>query len=1135
MLQFNVVNIANIGREIIVFHRIGKQLCQFHEKNFFPYFYQLSPTGIFKTIDNKKVNKVLCSRPSDLSRRRDENSYEADVNYCKRYIIDKIISFGKAELKYSFIDIEVLCPELPNYMDPKYPISCISCSNSYTGEIKTFYLKDYDEQIEDAEKQLLNDFVDFIRKEQFDLILGWNFVEFDWKYLQARYEYIFGCKLSEMLSPINQTKYLGSTDVPFPNTIPAGISVMDYLDMYKKIYKTESSYSLDSIALKELKIPLRKKIDFNKLTEDIKIKNIEDIRLLMEIDKQKKIIEYYDELRRMSMCEFSDVTWNSKMLDMILLKEAKQKNLILPSKHYGESQDNPFAGEETFQGAYRRCNILDENKNIIKRYTGLHKNIWKLDLGCYSEDTEILTEQGWKKYNELIKLGDRYIDQVATFNINKNYIEFQPILHLNIQKIKNEKMYNFKGETTDQLLTWNHKMLYYSSINNKHNINPNWKICHAKDYILSHNFLPLAAKIKDKKDYDISDELIKIHAWIITEGHNEIGHGSVKSNIYHISQSEKANLIFCKEIDVLFQKLNWKVSRYNRKGLRRGQIDWNLKQLYSTYIRLEDNHKVIPLWMLNNLSLRQLYILFLELNKGDGDKHRGCYYAKNCLARDRFQHLCLLLGISSYKNNRKEVYYRKINSCQIHQSNKIRFYTGLGKRIIKYSGIIWCPTVENGFVVMRRKGKTFISGNSAYPQMIRNFCLDIGNINKTGITINKVAFYQNSNALLPTIAQKLINKKDAIKKELKLLNPEIEEYRNLLIKYNAIKAVVNSLFGVCGLKIFRLFDYRIASAITFLVRDLLHYVEDKLQEEGKEIIYIDTDSIFCKSENNPKDRMNDLIKHWAKEKYNKDKIEIEFDLEGQYVKLFVVNLCHYKGLLKKKSGVEEEVKGIEAKRKDSSVFIKEFQTKLIEKVMNEEPKEEIIKWINSEKERIKTLPILDIGFPCKISKDAEEYKSVPVHIRALGYTKELVPTFDKRVGDSFYYIYVEPFGTSTRKSTRNKKNKETGDITVEASEKEVKKDVLVFDEENLNHVKNVDWKKMLDRSIYTKLEHIFEALAWDISEIKEVKVKKLRKKRIKEDDNLTLECEIMNAENHISNDEKREGRQIDSKTKEEER
>jgi len=771
MLQLNVCNIANVGREIYVWHRIGKTLSLFKDKTFFPYFYQLAPNGIFRTIDNKKVNKIVCARPSDLKNRRDENSYEADINFCKRYIIDKISSFGKVELKYSFIDIEVLTEVLPNYLYPEQPISCISCSNSYTNKIYCFFLPIYVGTIENQEKELFNNFVNFIRKEQFDLLLGWNFIEFDWRYLSARYKKVFGCELAEMLSPISQAKYLGKQEV-IPNLIPAGISVMDYLEMYQKIYRTESSYALDAVCQKQLKEMSYKKVDFSRLSDDIKEKNINDVKRMINLEKKFKIIEYYDELRRMSMCEWSDVTWNSKMLDMILLREAKQKGIILPSKHYGEGTEVEEIG---FEGAYRRCN------------TGFYKNLWKLDL------------------------------------------------------------------------------------------------------------------------------------------------------------------------------------------------------------------------------------------------------------------------------------------------------------------------------------------SSAYPMAIINFCLDISNIKNEGIAINKVKFYQNENALLPTIARKLISKKDILKSQLKSTNPESEEGKDLQIKYDAIKAVVNSLFGVCGLKIFRLFDYRVAASITFLIRDLLHYIEDKLVENGMKVIYIDTDSVFIESPDNPKDLCNELVKQWAKEKYGKDKIGIEFDLEGQFEKLLIVALCHYKGYLSTPKGVKEEIKGIEVRRKDSSNFIRIFQNTLIEKIINEEPQEEIIKWINVEKERIKTLPLIDIGFPCRISKEVGTYKSIPIFMRGLEYTKELNPNFNKVSGDSFYWLPTIPFGKSIRKSSRNKTNKETKEVTIQSSEKEVQKDVICFDEDNLDHIKRdsfdldksvdqkvtINWEKIIDKSITMKCEAIFLALKWDLSLIKEIKPKKERRKadrKVKEEE-----------------------------------
>jgi DNA polymerase elongation subunit (family B) len=207
--------------------------------------------------------------------------------------------------------------------------------------------------------------------------------------------------------------------------------------------------------------------------------------------------------------------------------------------------------------------------------------------------------------------------------------------------------------------------------------------------------------------------------------------------------------------------------------------------------------------------------------------------------------------------------------------------------------------------------------------------------------------------------------------------------------------------------------------------------------------------------------------------------------------------------------LKEEIKGIEARRKDSSNFIREFQTNLIEKIMNEEPQEGIVKWINSEKERIKTLPLIDVGFPCRISKPKEGYKSIPIFLRALEYTQELNPNFKKVSGDSFYWLPTLPFGKSIRKSSRNKTDKQTGEKSIQTSEKEINRDVICFDDDYQEHIKrdssdldkNVDqkvtinWDKIIDKSITMKCEAIFLALSWDIFLIKEIKIKKSRRKK----------------------------------------
>ena len=276
-----------------------------------------------------------------------------------------------------------------------------------------------------------------------------------------------------------------------------------------------------------------------------------------------------------------------------------------------------------------------------------------------------------------------------------------------------------------------------------------------------------------------------------------------------------------------------------------------------------------------------------------------------------------------------------------------------------------------------------------------------------------------------------------------------------------------------------------------MVRDLLHYVETKAEENGIKIFYVDTDSCFCLAKENPKDLLNQFVQQWAKEKYNKEHIDIYFDDKGKFLKLFIIALCHYKGIIETSKGIKEEIKGIEQKRRDSSKFMADFQNKLIDMILDNKTEEECLTFINLEKERIKTVSLIEVGFPCKLQN--KEYKSIPISVRAYEYTKEIVLTFKKVPGDSFYYIYTMPFGEAKRKSSRMKRNKETGIKELQTSETEIVKDVLCFDDEQQNHILNISWDKMIEKTIIAKVEKAFEVMKWDTSKLREPKVKKQRK------------------------------------------
>jgi DNA polymerase elongation subunit (family B) len=210
--------------------------------------------------------------------------------------------------------------------------------------------------------------------------------------------------------------------------------------------------------------------------------------------------------------------------------------------------------------------------------------------------------------------------------------------------------------------------------------------------------------------------------------------------------------------------------------------------------------------------------------------------------------------------------------------------------------------------------------------------------------------------------------------------------------------------------------------------------------------------VFYDSKEEQTELLNSLIQQWTKEKYGKSRVSIEFAHEGTFEKLFLIAKCRYVGYI----NGEIETKGVESKRKDSTVFIKSFQQELISKILDKRPKNEIYQWIKEQLNNIQKCKLNEIAFPCKLARKPEDYKNTPIFVRALHNT----PNFDKKVGNPFYYIFMQ-------------------------GKDETKKQlVLAFDEEHQNHIdrSQIDWKQIKNRNVLMKLDTLFNALGWDIKD-----------------------------------------------------
>ena len=311
---------------------------------------------------------------------------------------------------------------------------------------------------------------------------------------------------------------------------------------------------------------------------------------------------------------------------------------------------------------------------------------------CVSQDTECLSIDGWKKYNQL-KEGDL----ILTLNTNTKKLEYQPILYMNTQKIKNGDIYQIFSKRQNQLVTPNHRVLYDGNRKGKYQFA-------TPENLPFRLIMPMAGDYSAFEIIKIPNNFVELIAWIITEGHFEKDNNAIR-----ITQAEWYNKKNFDEIKKILDNLKIK---YSILGDKRGKSIFRISAKNGKRIRKKINSKEIPRWCLNNLSKKQQMLLLNTMMKGDGSfsEHSSYYSTGNKKLADQFQELCIKCDkraiISDYKKlcGAYHIVPSKYSHTEITKKNLKK---------TKYTGLVWCPTVENSTWVARREDKPFITGNSS--------------------------------------------------------------------------------------------------------------------------------------------------------------------------------------------------------------------------------------------------------------------------------------------------------------------------------------------------------------------------------------------------------------------------------------
>jgi hypothetical protein len=341
---------------------------------------------------------------------------------------------------------------------------------------------------------------------------------------------------------------------------------------------------------------------------------------------------------------------------------------------------------------------------------------------CYDQETEVLTAWGWTKFSKL----DRDYS-VLTFDTKSGTLEYQlPTDH--IQHHYSGPMVLIEGRSSNLLVTPKHNMVVGNSGG------PVWPNVHwhfRKASELSKTMLiPTASNGVDSQPADyLPDDYFRFMGWYLSEGSatgTKGGKIQVPGRGYSVYISQSENSPHVAEIKSLLDRLALHYRYDGRNFVMSNKAIWEI--LYP----LGNSHeKYIPPECFYGTK-DQMMLLWDSFVKGDGWEYRK----KNITSRtactvsprlaDDLQRLLVLCGksasIRQRKPNRSFLNGREIKeencSLQYHVTEKTTKYSYLADgdkkekfRTVDYDGEVYCVTVPNHALVVRRNDVVSICGN----------------------------------------------------------------------------------------------------------------------------------------------------------------------------------------------------------------------------------------------------------------------------------------------------------------------------------------------------------------------------------------------------------------------------------------
>jgi DNA polymerase elongation subunit (family B) len=386
---------------------------------------------------------------------------------------------------------------------------------------------------------------------------------------------------------------------------------------------------------------------------------------------------------------------------------------------------------------------------------------------------------------------------------------------------------------------------------------------------------------------------------------------------------------------------------------------------------------------------------------------------------------------------------------------------------------------------------------------------------EVSVASNGVMYRTDKQGLIPALLTKWFNERVEMRKLVKKFNEqgdtEKEEYFDR--RQYLQKIILNSLYGVLGLPVFRFYDLDNAEATTLTGQSLIkfskkitnHFYNNELGDTKDYVIYIDTDSIFASAvplvkKRFPTEKLSDTmmtqrimeicseVQDYLNKSYDyfaKKFLNITehvFDIKQEVVAktgLFITKKRYGLKIINDAGRKVNKihVKGLDTVRSNFAVAMKKLLSSVLEDILSDVPKEQIDERISKFKRNMHMLhydvmanPIGVKGIQKYTEETGETFstfkKGAPVHVKsAINYNSLLQHWYEGRK--------YEKISNGTKIKWVYLKENEFGFDTIAYKGYEDPPQILELIKTHIDH------SKMYEQAMSKKLGMFYEAMSWE--------------------------------------------------------